>query len=993
MPAPERIKKLIETFEQNINDYRFKKNETELRREFLDPFFEALGWDIDNKQGKDERHKEVAHEFSVEIDGQQKKADYAFRTEQDIFDFLVEAKKPSVKVESNVDAAFQIRRYGWSAKIPVNILTDFEHLAIYDCRTRPNYAKDDAKTGRIELIHYKDYLTRWDEIVNLFSPDAIRNGALNEYTDGLKSKKGTQEVDDAFLEEIEGWREALAKNIATRNKDKNLSEDQINYVVQMTIDRIIFLRIAEERGMEKDRRLFELMTPPALSGTLPKSTSEKTLKSNNSVDLGRAGEGSIYKDLLKFFSQADERYNSGLFHFKKDKDRENPDTLSQSLEIDDKVLKDIIKDLYYPSPYAFTYIPTEILGSVYERFLGKVIRLTASGNAKVEEKPEVRKAGGVYYTPSYIVEYIVKNTIGKLVEGKTPDEVSKIKIVDPACGSGSFLLGAYQFLLDWHLDYYISNQTEKWVKNKTLLTADNKTYRLSIDEKKRILLNNIHGVDLDPQAVEVTKLSLLLKVVEDPGQLKMFEEGHILPNLNKNIKNGNALIGTDYFSGQMFNDIEEMKRVRPFDWEHEFPEIFKRGGFDIVIGNPPWAFTKYVDWGEDTKDYIQSNYLSIKTEQAKSLARQAGKINLFAVFTLKGISLLKPKGLFSYIIPNNILRTTVYDVVRKQILENWKIQKIADLKDGVFKGVTASTVIIIVEAAKPENDHLINIVENNSTGKVDEIALSDIKQKDSLYNPSYVINIFSDDSSRLLIEKVDSQSTFLGELVDVLNGIATEKNMAGVLEKKIDKNSKPILFGKDIARYQYTWSGKYIDYVREKLLRARDESLFLFSEKLIMQRIGGILITAYDNEQYYTFNSVNNLLPKENTKYNLKYLLGMINSQLLRYYYISRFTNKSSLTVNISKTFLDKLPIRTINFNEPAEKSQHDKMVSLVEKMLALHKSLQGDGHFGSDRHLRTPQEQELIQRQITSTDKAIDSLVYELYGLTEEEIDIVEGK
>ena len=240
----------------------------------------------------------------------------------------------------------------------------------------------------------------------------------------------------------------------------------------------------------------------------------------------------MYEALCRLFQKADDRYNSGLFHFKKDKERENPDTLSAQLNIDDKVLKDIIKDLYYPSPYAFTYIPTEILGSVYERFLGKVIRLTASGNAKVEEKPEVRKAGGVYYTPSYIVEYIVKNTVGKLVEGnrelgnrdsgigsKTPDDVSKIKIVDPACGSGSFLLGAYQFLLDWHLDYYASNQTDKWVKNRVILTADNKTYRLSIDEKKRILLNNIHGVDLDPQAVEVTKLSLLLKVVEDPGQL------------------------------------------------------------------------------------------------------------------------------------------------------------------------------------------------------------------------------------------------------------------------------------------------------------------------------------------------------------------------------------------------------------------------------------------------------------------------------------------
>ncbi|MCI0607452.1 MAG: N-6 DNA methylase, partial [Anaerolineae bacterium] len=573
MPAPERIKQLIETFEKNINEYRFHKNETELRRQFLDPFFEALGWDVDNKKGYDERNKEVAHEYSVEIEGQQKKADYAFRTGRDSFDFLVEAKKPSVKIEISLDPAFQLRRYGWSAGLPINILTDFEHFAVYDCRTRPNYSKDKVGTSRIKILHYKEYVERWDEIADLFSPESIRKGALDQFKDQLKGKKGTQEVDEAFLEEIEAWRETLARNIATRNKHLNLNEDQVNFAVQMTIDRIIFLRIAEERGMERDRRLLELCespTPSVLRTSPPNSNPAKT----SGAGERNLGENQIYKNLLELFQQADARYNSGLFHFKKDKERENPDRLTPSLDVDDKVLKDIIKDLYYPSPYAFNYIPTEILGSVYERFLGKVIRLTAGGNAKVEDKPEVRKAGGVYYTPTYIVDYIVKNTVGRIVNPPaTPDDVSKIKIVDPACGSGSFLLGAYQFLLDWHLDWYTSNDPEKYLKNKTLLTADNKTYRLSIDEKKRILLNNIYGVDLDPQAVEVTKLSLLLKVVEDPGQLKMFEEGHILPDLNRNIKNGNALIGTDYFSGQMFASMEEMKRVNPFDWKSEFPQI------------------------------------------------------------------------------------------------------------------------------------------------------------------------------------------------------------------------------------------------------------------------------------------------------------------------------------------------------------------------------------------------------------------------------------
>lgn len=950
MPAPDRIKQLITTFEQNINDYRSNKNETELRRQFLDPFFEALGWDVDNKQGKDERHKEVAHEFSVEIDGQQKKADYAFRTEKDVFDFLVEAKKPSVNVESNKDAAFQIRSYGWSAKIPVNILTDFEHLAIYDCRIRPNYAKDDAKTGRIELIHYKDYIKRWDEIAKLFSPDAIRNGALNEYTDGLKTKKGTQEVDDAFLEEIEGWREALAKNIAARNKDKNLNEEQINFVVQMTIDRIIFLRIAEERGMEKDRRLFELID-----------------------------NKNIYKDLLKFFAQADDRYNSGLFHFKKDKDRENPDTLSQSLEIEDRVLKDIIKDLYYPSPYAFTYIPTEILGSVYERFLGKVIRLTAGGNAKVEEKPEVRKAGGVYYTPSYIVEYIVKNTVGKLLEEQsvenreqkavTPDEVSKIKIVDPACGSGSFLLGAYQFLLDWHLDYYASHSPEKWVKNKTILTADNKTYRLSIDEKKRILLNNIHGVDLDPQAVEVTKLSLLLKVVEDPGQLKMFEEGHILPNLNKNIKNGNALIGTDYFSGQMFNDMEEMKQVKPFDWQHEFPEIFKRGGFDAVIGNPPYVFGGNYGIEQDDKKYFKEKFFSGK-----------GKINLFTLFIEKSTNILRNGGLLSYIIPNTLLRVTSYSEIREFVLKNTAIKKIVDMGVGVFSGATTSSVIIVLEKNSKVDENVVEIQfginGNPQTAK-----------QSNFLAEGYVLNIKATSQDTELLNKLKNVSFDLGEICEeLIFGVVITKNRDEVVASQPLNGYKPFLEGKDISRYFIRPVEKYLLYKPELLHRARTPRIFEAKEKILIQRITGgsnPLNATYDNQQFYNKESINNIILEENTQYSLKYVLGLINSNLINWFYKTKFTNESTLTVNLSKEYLSQLPIRTINFNQAAEKSKHDQMVSLVEKMLALHKSL---------AEAKTPQEKELLQRQITSTDKAIDSLVYELYGLSEEEVRIVEG-
>jgi predicted type IV restriction endonuclease len=421
MTAPDIVKSLVSRFEQHRDSYRSGRyNETQLRREFLDPFFEALGWDVFNKQNYAEMYKAVIHEDSLEIEGEKKAPDYAFRV-GGTRKFFVEAKKPAVNIEMNIHPAFQLRRYTWSAKLPLGILTDFEEFAVYDCRIKPD-KNDKASTGRVVLLSYKDYIEKWDEIAAVFSHQAVLKGSFDSYAEGMKTKKGTMEVDDAFLAEIERWRELLAKNIALRNP--NLSVRELNYAVQMTIDRIVFLRICEDRGVERDEQLREIST-------------------------GR----NVYENLCQLFQRADARYNSGLFHFRNEKEQTSAaDTLTLSLRIDDKVLHDILRNLYYPeSPYVFREIPADILGQVYERFLGKVIRLTAGHQAKVEEKPEVRKAGGVYYTPTYIVDYIVQNTVGKLLEGKTPRDAAKLKILDPACGSGTFPLGAYQYLLDWHL--------------------------------------------------------------------------------------------------------------------------------------------------------------------------------------------------------------------------------------------------------------------------------------------------------------------------------------------------------------------------------------------------------------------------------------------------------------------------------------------------------------------------------------------------------------
>ncbi len=366
MTAPAKILELVERFDRNIDAYKQGKyNEAQVRKEFIDPFFKELGWDVDNEKGYAEAYKDVVHEDAIRVGRATKAPDYSFRIGGSR-KFFLEAKKPSVYIKKDIHPAYQLRRYAWSAGLPLSILTDFEEFAVYDCRIKP-VKTDQAATARTLYLTYKEYSDRWQELYDTFSQEAILKGSFDKYIESKKKKRGTAEVDAAFLGEIERWRELLARNIALRNP--KLSQRELNFAVQRTIDRIIFLRICEDRGIEPYGKLMSLQNG-----------------------------GQVYQRLFKLFYQADERYNSGLFHFQKEKNRPggSPDELTPDLNVDDQALKDIIKHLYYPdSPYEFSVLPGDILGQVYEQFLGKVIRLTSSHRAVVEHKPEVRKAGGV----------------------------------------------------------------------------------------------------------------------------------------------------------------------------------------------------------------------------------------------------------------------------------------------------------------------------------------------------------------------------------------------------------------------------------------------------------------------------------------------------------------------------------------------------------------------------------------------------------------------
>jgi len=245
--VPSRVVELIVTFDRNIEAYRSQQyNEAQLRREFIDPFFEELGWDITNKQGFAPQYREVIHENSIKISGETKAPDYCFRIGNDR-KFFLEAKKPSVNIKIDPDSAYQLRRYAWSAKLPLSILTNFETFAIYDCQIRPKHT-DRPTTARIMNLTYKEYLDKWNEIAGIFSKDAVLKGSFDKYAISPKGKRGTTTVDTEFLAEIEKWRKTLAQIIALRNR--SLSIREINFAVQQTIDRILFLRLCEDRGIE-----------------------------------------------------------------------------------------------------------------------------------------------------------------------------------------------------------------------------------------------------------------------------------------------------------------------------------------------------------------------------------------------------------------------------------------------------------------------------------------------------------------------------------------------------------------------------------------------------------------------------------------------------------------------------------------------------------------------------------------------------------------------
>ena len=959
MNAPDSVYKLVENFQRDEKRFKHPEyNETQLRVAFINPLFVALGWNIGDLA-------QVSHEDRVLVDGKPKRPDYGFRVNENT-QFFLETKKPALNLKDDPSPAYQLRRYGWSGNLPVSVLSDFEEFIIYDCRLRPQRFEPASK-ARLTYYRYPEYVDNWEKLYELFSREAVADGALRRLVEGEKIR-GALGVDQAFLREMEGWRESIAKDMALHNPQ--LTQRQLNHLVQRAIDRIVFLRIAEDRNIESYGRLQRA-----------------------------AGDGKhVYDELKSLFNEADDKYNSGLFHFGKEERASDPDEDSLQINLSNEPLRDIIDNLYYPnSPYEFSVLPADILGQVYERFLGKVIELTSSGMARVEDKPEVRKAGGVYYTPTYIVDYIVENTVGKLLVGKTPDQAAELRILDPACGSGSFLTGAYQYLLDWHLKFYREHPNQ--YRNRRRETADGMV--LTTQEKRRILQNNIYGVDLDQNAVEVSKLSLLLKMLENERgsdatglQTAMFAAGgRILPDLSGNIKWGNSLIGSDFYNDKQMTlfDDEAVYKVKPFDWESKttgFGEIMAAGGFDAVIGNPP-----YVILGADVIPLQQIQYL-------RNYEVAQYKTDLYHLFLERGIQIMKCNGLLSLITPNPWLTQKFTSQLRRYIVDKTRIIELVVFDHLVFEDANVYTSIVLLQNRSDNRVHEVSVKNPENAETLDAIVRTPSEHVQQRYwqeSESYVFETRLVGEKGEIVSRLVRQNPPLGDVARASLGCQAYNRTKHTFEQirnrvfhadtKLSDDYLPELAGKDVGRYTIhrkrgTWI-KYGPWLHD--YRTMD---WLVGPRILIREIPGSapykVQACFVEDMYCNYKTILNVNPSQHTDFDMKYITGLLNSKIISFIY-PYMSNKlvSRSFPRLSVGDLRRIPIRIIDFDNPADVARHDQMVELVNTMLDLHKQLPDLSGIRCDT----------VQAQIERTDAAIDALVYELYDLTAAEIAIVEGR
>lgn len=1001
--ALNKIKKLVEKFEFNESDYISTSsiyNETEVRRDFIDPFFEALGWDVSNKKSLPQNIREVIHEANVDVGDENKKPDYAFRV-YGIRKYFVEAKKPSVNISSNSKSAFQLRRYGWSAKMPVSVLSNFRNLSIYDCKPIPKEG-DNYRIGRIKHYSYNDYITKFDEIYDSLSREAIFSGKFDEIF-GKIPTTGIIPVDSFFLTQIEKWREMLANEIFTLNP--KITQTELNYVIQTFLNRLIFLRICEDRSLEKYQ-------------TLMKINSKST-----------------YKDLLKLFKSADSKYNSGLFNFTKD-------VLAEKIDLGNKVLLKIICQLYYPqSPYVFSVIESSLLGEIYEMFLIKEI-IIEKKKVLIREKPEITHDKGVVTTPKFIIDEIVSKSIQNLIDGKSPKQIESLNFADICCGSGAFLMGMYQHLVDYSITWYVNDGPDK--HKKQIYQGPGNSWFLTLEEKRKILLNNIFGVDIDANAVEVTKFSLLIKLLENENtdSLTSLYSQHklkALPDLDDNIQHGNSLIGNEFYKFKKASELNhtESDSLQIFDWKNKFEQIIAKGGFDAIVGNPPYTRIQIMKQIHPLElEYYQNkkcNYICSKKDN----------FDKYFIFIERALQLLSKDGILGYITPHKFTKIKSGESLRQIISANSLLKKIIHFgKEQVFEKTTTYTCILFLQHCKNLSCDIELVTDLNSWKLGIRGVVETMKSTEISKDPW----VFIIGPLKQIHQKLEKIKTKLDGVADIYVGLQTSLDKVYIIKpdkvigNKVsfkDTNGKKWVIEKNILKpciydltlhpflqppsnsniifpYSINSTGskilsptemsksfpetlKYLQNFKADLMKrhvsppmgkdwyrfGRSQSLSKFDgrEKLIVQVLSLEPRFAYDNQNSMFTGGGNGpyygVSLKKDASISILYLQAILNSRITNLLVESSSSVFRGGYFSYGKQFIENLPIVIPNLENEKDKKVHDDIINTVKKIHVLASKLDTT---------TIPATKESIKRQMNALKEELDSTLCVLYNISDEE-------
>ena len=958
--AKQEVAKLVAKYESLPTRTLNRYDEENTKKDFILPLFHHLGWEVDNLT-----------EVAAEEKASSGRVDYAFKL-VGVSRFYVEVKPLREDLSNRTDWAKQAITYAENKGVTWAILTNFKQLMLFNAEwDEPNL--DRARFLNLTCHDYEaDFAKLW-----WLSKDSIEKGILNEEARKVGALKPKLPVEKSLYNQLLNWRTELFNQIYHYQKDKGVSLRQTDELIQQFINRLIFIRNAEDRGIEENK----------LRAALYQWRSS-----------GRKGELiDRIRDIFRNFASV---YDSDLFP---------PLDAWDSVFVESVTLERIIDGLYERptrlAGYDFAAIDADVLGAVYEQYLGYVAQV-AQEQAKreaaqarllgfeepafeLEAKRLKRKQQGIYYTPKFVVDYIVRETVGRFLEERNHNEIVNMKILDPACGSGSFLIRAYNELLNYHA----------YQKGKSPAELDQW-------ERLPILTGNIFGVDLDRQAVEIARLNLLLRSLS---------KQEALPSLADNIRQGNSLIsGTEEELRSYFGDAWQEKK--PFNWEGEFKDVMAKGGFDVVIGNPPYV--GFHGFAEE-KPYLKSVFQSAQ-----------GRFDLYLPFIERGIQILKQGGLLGFICPTNFMKRQHGQSLREFLQQNCKILKIVDFEHyPVFEEALNYTGIFIFEKSSPPANHYIEYIPR----QVDEKPIF-LKQT-NLDSQGWAIR---EEKAQKVIDKIKEQANPpLSKLVESISeGIVTGQNQIYLLtQERANKLGleaqllKPAIRGKEIQRYfpplphnmviypyrnikgdcavipeeelknHYPVAWEYLNS-KKGLLSGRDyfnksaktwyeiwcERTFRQQEvdKIVVRELSPSNQFAYCDRNTFYMDTVCGIIPKDKNFGKLLYLLGLLNSTLLEFVYKQTTVPKAGGFYIYKTMFLKNLPIRRIDFNNPADKNRHDGLVALVDKMLELNKRL------APIRNTACSEREELL-RQIKQTDQEIDNLVYDLYGLTEEEKKIVE--